>query len=242
MDAATLQMQRFHAQTKELQESLGSGLMWVLKGVYSAFSSTAAAALELAGGVTYVIGAWEKLKGNTAQGDVILNMAKDFTGAAAETVGGFTTTGWRGNTSRNRKSAPSGMNTSFGKSRSIRLKNMRRWKMELEEVLAGAANTITRTREAYGNIDTLYNRAAIVASQKLNIALNEYQVAQVQLAFEEAKISLKMVDDDTYIKMASLAAMAGRFSRKNSDKKMLDSVEDTLIKEMAAKLVPDQQA
>jgi len=114
--------------------------------------------------------------------------------------------------------------------------------MELEEVLAGAANTITRTRDAYGNIDTLYNRAAIAATHKLNIGLNEYQVAQVQLAFEEAKISLKMVDDDTYIKMASLAAISGRFSRKNSDKKMLDSVEDTLIKEMAAKLAPDQQA
>jgi hypothetical protein len=114
--------------------------------------------------------------------------------------------------------------------------------MELEEVLAGAANTITRTRESYGNIDTLYNRAAVGASHKLNIALNEYQVSQIQLAFEEAKISLKMVDDDTYIKMASLAALAGRFSRKNSDKIMLDSVEDTLIKEMAAKLAPDQQA
>jgi hypothetical protein len=92
--------------------------------------------------------------------------------------------------------------------------------MELEEVLAGAANTITRTREAYGNIDTLYNRAAVGASHKLNIALNEYQVSQIQLAFEEAKISLKMVDDDTYIKMASLAALAGRFSRKNSEKKI----------------------
>ena len=114
--------------------------------------------------------------------------------------------------------------------------------MELEEVLAGAANTITRTRESYGNIDTLYNRTAVGASHKLNIALNEYQVSQIQLAFEEAKISLKMVDDDTYIKMASLAALSGRFSRKNSDKKMLDTVEDTLIKEMAAKLAPYQSA
>jgi hypothetical protein len=114
--------------------------------------------------------------------------------------------------------------------------------MELEEVLAGAANTITRTRAAYGNIDTLYNRAAIAASQKLSFTLNEYQLTQIQLAFEEAKISLRMVDDDTYIKMASLSALAGNFSRKNFDQEMLGDLENTLIKEMAAKLAPEQQS
>lgn len=112
--------------------------------------------------------------------------------------------------------------------------------MKIEEVLAGAANNISRTREVYGNIDILYYRAAIAASQKLNLQLNEYQVAQIQLAFEEAKVSLKMVDDDTYIKMASLSALAGSFSRKNLDEKFLSDVEDTLIKEMAVKLAPEQ--
>ena len=112
--------------------------------------------------------------------------------------------------------------------------------MQIEEVLAGAANQISRTRENYGNIDILYYRAAEAASQKLNIQLNEYQIAQIQLAFEEAKVSVKMVDDDTYVKMASLSALAGSFSRKNSDDKFLSNVEDTLIKEMAAKLAPEQ--
>ena len=114
--------------------------------------------------------------------------------------------------------------------------------MDVEHYMADAAGRINENRKKYGAVRSFYKRAAIQASQKLGMEINEYHIVMIQIALAESKIAMRKVDDETYGELSALFALAGEFSHLKSanfhDTMVTDVEED--IKEMARRLAPEQ--
>jgi len=93
--------------------------------------------------------------------------------------------------------------------------------------------------ENYGDHVAFYDKAAQLASIKLNRVYSGYDMVMLKVAMIEAQISNRWDHVDHYAEITSLHAIASLYIVKNNVKNMLDHVEQD-IKDMAAKLVKSE--
>jgi len=106
----------------------------------------------------------------------------------------------------------------------------------IDNTLLNAAKITGDHADHYGDHVAFYDKAAQIASIKLNRVYSGYDMVMLKVAMIEAQISNRWDHVDHYAEITSLHAIASLYIQPKSVKNMLDHVEQD-IKDMAAKLV-----
>jgi len=111
----------------------------------------------------------------------------------------------------------------------------------VDNTLLNAAKITGDHAEAYGDHVAFYDKAAQLASIKLNRVYSGYDMVMLHIAHLETKIANRWDHAEHYAEITSLHAIASLYIVKNNVKNMLDHVEQD-IKDMAAKLVKSEDS
>jgi len=107
----------------------------------------------------------------------------------------------------------------------------------IDNTLLNAAKIIGDHADHYGDHVAFYDKAAQLASIKLNRVYSGYDMVMIHIAHLETKIANRWDHAENYAEITSLHAIASLYIKpKNAIDNMLNSVEQD-IKDMAAKLV-----
>jgi hypothetical protein len=111
----------------------------------------------------------------------------------------------------------------------------------VDNTLLNAAKITGDHAENYGDHVAFYDKAAQLASIKLNRVYSGYDMVMLHIAHLETKIANRWDHAEHYAEITSLHAIASLYIVKNNVKNMLDHVEQD-IKDMAAKLVKSEDS
>jgi hypothetical protein len=101
-----------------------------------------------------------------------------------------------------------------------------------QEVLALASRTFTERGQEYGAIKTSFTRIASIASSVLNKTITPHDIAIIQIAVKQARISANPQHMDSYVDLSVYAAIAAELA---SQPKM-PQVGETFIADVEAAL------
>jgi len=80
------------------------------------------------------------------------------------------------------------------------------------EVLALASRTFSERGQEYGSIKSSFTRISIIASSILNKTITPYDVAIIQIAVKQARISANPQHMDSYVDLAVYSAIAAELA------------------------------
>jgi hypothetical protein len=98
------------------------------------------------------------------------------------------------------------------------------------DVLKQAGQIINQRGQDYGDIEDNFNRAAQIASLKLNVEITPYMVATVLESVKDARLANAPYNADSYVDGINYRAFRMMFAPKRKE----DQTDDELVKGVEA--------